>query len=55
MLMIVHLGRDVLGYCPQVVWAMSLGGLMQNAYFLYLFSMMYRNTYLRKKQPKSAE
>lgn len=43
--MILHFGRDVLDVCPQKVYWLSMGGLLQNAFFLYLFSVMYVRAY----------
>lgn len=53
-LLITHFGRDVAGYCTNIIWGLSLAGLVQNSYFLYLFSDMYVKMYWRNKQSKIA-
>lgn len=51
-LLIAHFGRDVFGYCTNMVWGLSLGGAVQNMFFLYLFGVMYVKAYWQSK-PKA--
>lgn len=48
-LMIAHFSRDVFGYCDEMVWGLSLGGLVQNIFFFYLFGVMYARAYWRRE------